>query len=236
MVPYATVTMGPAHAYSTCLGKFDDGSDYYTLPMLHVPSTNTTLGDSFDIATFLDENFPTHGAGRLFPPRSRGKWQGYESPAPDVAFAPITTNAGAATEYAAYAKFNLHVDATFSTAMVGYGQYLPFNPKTADAAKAQMCKRAHLNSWDDLVIVGEARKALKEPFRQSLRGLAECFEGGGVFLEGATACYADLIVGGWLNMMSVLMPQDEWEDFRTWHDGVFAKLHDELQAKYFVCN
>lgn len=218
------------------LGKLDDGSDFYTLPMLHIPSTNTTLGDSFDIAIYLDESFPDSGAGQLFPPDSQGKWQGYESPAKDTPFfAPITTNAGTATKYAAYAKFNLHVDATFSAAMIGYGQFLPFNPETASAVKAQMCKRAHLNSWDDLSIVGEAREALKAPFMKNLRGLAECFEGGGVYLEGARACYADLILGGWLNMLSVLMPEDEWNDFRTWHGGVFASLHDELQAKYFAC-
>lgn len=196
--------------------------------MLYIPSTNTALGDSFDIATFLDEPFPESGAGRLFHLGPHGKWQGYEPPAQDVYFAPITINAGAAGKYAAYA--------TFSAVMVGYGQHLPFNPETADAVKERMAKRSHLNSWDDLTIVGEARKASREPSKQSLQGPAECFEGGGVYLKGATACYADLTVGGWLNMLSVLMPLDEWEEFRTWHNGVFAKLHHELQVKYFVCN
>ncbi|KAF1965641.1 hypothetical protein BU23DRAFT_545654 [Bimuria novae-zelandiae CBS 107.79] len=215
--------------------KLDNGSDFFTLPMLRVPSTNTVLGDSFDIANYLDDTFPDSGAGRLFPPDANGKWMQYESPAKDTPFfAPITTNVGAKHE--AYAKFNFHVDATFSAAMIGYSQYLPFNLETADAVKAIMCKRAHLKSWDDLSITGEARKASKDPFMENLKGLAECFEdGGGVYLEGQRPCYADLILGGWVNMLSQIMPVEEWEDFRTWHGGVFAGLHDELQEKYFVC-
>lgn len=34
---------------------------------------------------------------------------------------------------------------------------------------------------------------------------------------------------GWLNMLSIIMPGDEWKDFRTWHNGVFARLHDPLR-------
>jgi glutathione S-transferase len=59
--------------------------------------------------------------------------------------------------------------------------------------------------------------------------------GSGPFLEGERANYADLIVGAWLNMLSLLMPEDEWKEFRTWHGGVFARLHDALQESYWVC-
>jgi hypothetical protein len=38
-----------------------------------------------------------------------------------------------------------------------------------------------------------------------------------------------------LNMLSITMPEAEWKDFRTWHGGVFGRLHDSLQEKYFVC-
>jgi hypothetical protein len=36
-------------------------------------------------------------------------------------------------------------------------------------------------------------------------------------------------------MLSVTTPEKEWKDFRTWHAGVFAKLHDALQERYFKC-
>ncbi|KAF2641572.1 hypothetical protein P280DRAFT_469173 [Massarina eburnea CBS 473.64] len=212
--------------------KLDDGSDYYTLPMLQDPTEGQVIGDSFDIANYLEETFPNAG-GRLFPSDSTGTGLDYESPHKDKpVFAPITTNEGSRHE--AYARFNFHVDATFSPNMMLFGQYLPFNPKTAEATKALMCKRAHLDSWDDLSVQGEAREQLKTAFKASLTSLAQLFmiHENGPYLEGRQANYADLIVGGWLNFLSITLPEEEWKDLRTWHNGVFARLHDALQEKY----
>jgi glutathione S-transferase len=215
--------------------KLDDGSDYYTLPMLQDPVSGKVVGDSFDIANYLEDTFPDSG-GVLFPPNSTRTGLDYESPNKDTPFyAPITTNKGAKHE--AYAQFNLHVDATFSAYVILYTQYLPFNPDTADDAKALFVKRAHFNSWEDMRVKDEAREPLKAKFKEALTSLAQPFtvHGSGPYLEGEHANYADMIVGGWLNMLSVLMPEQEWKDFRTWHGGVFARLHDALQKNYFVC-
>lgn len=205
--------------------------------MLRDPTaSDKVIGDSFDIANYLEDNFPDSGES-LFPADSTLTGLDYESPHKDTPFfAPLTLNLGAKNE--AYARFNTHVDATFTANMVGYGQYLPFNPATADAVKALMAKRAHLNSWDDICISDpEKRKAIMESFKKGLTTLAQLYmiHDSGPFLEGQRATYADLIVGGWLNMFSIIMPKDEWKEFRTWHDGVFARLHDALQEKYFVC-
>jgi glutathione S-transferase len=74
-------------------------------------------------------------------------------------------------------------------------------------------------------------------FKAALTSLAQLFlvNEKGPYLEGKQATYADLIVGGWLNMLSITMPKEEWKDFRTWHGGVFAQLHDALQEIYFEC-
>ena len=40
-------------------GKKPDGTPYYTLPAIHDPSTNTFLADSFLIAEYLEETYPT---------------------------------------------------------------------------------------------------------------------------------------------------------------------------------
>jgi glutathione S-transferase len=70
-------------------------------------------------------------------------------------------------------------------------------------------------------------------FRADLGTLAALFGAeGGPFLEGERASYADLIVGGWLNMLEVVMPAEEWVEFRGWYGGVFARLHDVLQERY----
>jgi glutathione S-transferase len=215
--------------------KFDDGSDYYTLPMLRDPASGRVIGDSFDIANYLEDNFPDSG-GCLFPPNSTRTGLDYESPNKDaVFFAPLTTNEGAQRE--AYARFNTQVDTTFSSHVVLVAQYLPFNPKTAEEAKALFAKRAHLNSWVDLKIQGEAREQLRAAFKVALTSLAKLFtvHENGPYLEGESANYADLIVGGWLNLLSSAMPEEEWKDFRTWHGGVFARLHDALQENYFEC-
>lgn len=99
-----------------------------------------------------------------------------------------------------------------------------------------MTKRAHLSSWDDICIQGEAREQLRAAFKEDLTTLAQLFMiyESGPYLEGKYPTYADLIVGGWLNMLSATMPDQEWKEFRTWYGGVFARLHDVLQENYFV--
>lgn len=74
-------------------------------------------------------------------------------------------------------------------------------------------------------------------FKESLASLAQPFtvNESGPYLEGKEANYADLIVGGWLNMLSIIMPKDEWEEFRSWYGGALARLHDALQEDCFVC-
>jgi glutathione S-transferase len=215
--------------------KLDDGSDFYTLPMLRDPISGTVVGDSFEIANYLEDMFPDSG-GRLFPADSTCTGLEYESPAKDTAFiAPLTSNEG--SKNAAYARFNWHVDATFTAYVVLVGQYMPFNPHEADAVRALFAKRAHVSSWDVLSVQGEAREQLKVAFKEALTSLAQLFmvHKTGPYLEGKDANYADLIVGGWLNMFSATMPEEEWKDFRTWHNGVFAQLHDALQENYFQC-
>jgi glutathione S-transferase len=212
--------------------KLDDGSDYYTLPMVQDPASGKVLGDTFDIANYLDDTFPDSG-GRLFPSDSTRTGLDYESPNKDMVFyAPLTTNKGSKNED--YAKFNVHVDATFTSHVGLVSRYIPFNPETAEAAKALFVKRAHLNSWDDMSLSDEAKEQIRASFKEALTSLAQLFtvHESGPYLEGEHANYADLIVGGWLNMFNVLMPEEEWKDFRTWHGGVLARLHDALQESY----
>jgi glutathione S-transferase len=215
--------------------KLDDGSDYYTLPMLQDPASGRVIGDSFDIANYLEDTFPNSG-GCLFPQDITGTGLDYESPHKDTAFfAPLTSNLGSKNE--AYARFQRHVDTTFSSYVVLLAEYLPMNPSSADGVKAVFVKRAHLKSWDDLCIHGEARQQLMVAFNEALSSLAEmlAIHQSGPYLEGERPTYADMIVGGWLNMLSATMPEAEWKNFRTWHGGVFAHLHDSLQEKYFQC-
>ncbi|KIW94222.1 uncharacterized protein Z519_05538 [Cladophialophora bantiana CBS 173.52] len=215
--------------------KLDDGSDFYTLPMLQNLASGKFVGDSFDIANYLEDTFPDCG-GCLFPLDSTRTGLDYESPNKDtVFFAPLTSREG--SQNGAYARFNVHVDATFSAHVVLVAQYMPLPPNTAEAIKALFVKRAHLSSWDDVCVQGKVREQIRAAFKVALKSLADLFmvHETGPYLEGKQANYADLIVGGWLNMLSATMPEEEWKDFRTWHNGVFARLHDALQENCFEC-
>jgi glutathione S-transferase len=215
--------------------KLDDGSDYYTLPMLEDPATGRVIGDSFDIAEYLEDTFPESG-GCLFPADSTRTGLDYESPDKDMPFlVPLTPRRDGKHED--YARFNWHVDSTFTAYVALVGSYLPFNPASAETVREMFVKRAHLSSWEDLCVTGEARKQLMTAFEAGLASLAELYvvHKDGPYLEGSRATYADLIVGGWLTMMSATMPAEEWKEFRTWHGGVLARLHDALQKHYFVC-
>jgi len=215
--------------------SFRDGSDFFTLPILQNSATGEIIGDSFDIANYLEDTFP-HSGGCLFPPNSTRTGLDYESPNKDMLFlVPLTSREGA--KNSDYARFNVQIDATF-TAYVGLvAEYLPFNSDTTEATRTVFLKRAGLKSWDDMAIRGETREQMKTAFKQGLTSLAQLFmvHERGPYLEGKEANYADLIVGGWLSMLSTTMPRDEWIDFRTWHGGIFARLHDALQINYFKC-
>lgn len=183
--------------------KHADGSDFPTLPILQDPSTNLLVGDSFDIALHLHNISPSTP---LFPPQS----------------------------IALHRTFNAYVDQLFSfrggAQLAGY--YQRFDPKTEADDKGEFLRRIPgLRSWEDLhVPVGSAaRLKIVADFKEALgSGLAVWFvnRDKGPFIEGATPMFADFIIGGWLMFMRWA---PEWEEMKTWHDGVWGRLSDALE-------
>ncbi|KAF3484118.1 uncharacterized protein GIQ15_03442 [Arthroderma uncinatum] len=206
--------------------KFADGSDFYTLPIIEDPTTNSSVGDSFDIAVYLQKTYPDAGAGDLFPAQTI-----------DYTFTPDSAIAVPLSDipesgFPEYAKFNVHVDAAFSAHAQLSVQCFPFDPATAEISKAEFARRAGVSSWDDFTLVGEAREKVKDSLRNTLGGLAKLFlkDTSGPFILGKRTCYADIIVGGWLRMMRATLSESEWEEVRSWHDGLFGQLHDALEV------
>lgn len=206
--------------------KFADGSDFFTLPIIEDHTTNSSVGDSFDIAVYLQKTYPNSGAGDLFPPQTLD----YVFTPPAAIAVPLSDCREG--EFSEYAKFNMYVDGAFSTHVQLTVQCFPFDPATAEISKAEFARRAGVSSWDDFSLVGEAREKTKESFRDTLGELAKLFrkDTSGPFVLGTNACYADLIVGGWLRMMRAALPGSEWEELRSWHDGIFGQLHDALEV------
>lgn len=205
--------------------KFADGTDFYTLPIIEDPATGALLGDSFDIASYLQKTYPDSGAGDLFPAQTL-----------DYTFVddtiPVPLSEIPESGFPEYAKFNVHVDAAFTAHSQLSVECFPFDPSTAEISKAEMARRVGVSSWDDFALVGEAREKVKASFRDTLADLGKLFlkDASGPFLLGSKASYADFIVGGWLHMMHGTLPANEWEELKGWHEGLFGQLFDALEV------
>ncbi|KAK3943203.1 hypothetical protein QBC46DRAFT_361947 [Diplogelasinospora grovesii] len=195
--------------------KFANGTDYYTLPIIEDPATDSLVGDSFDIAVYLQKTYPNLGAGNLFPPQTLNYVFTY-----DMILVPLTKCRQ--SEFLEYAKFNVNVDAAFSTHVQLAVQAFHFDPATEEASKAEF----------DFTLVGEAREKVKDSFQNMLDGLAKLFlrDTTELFLLRTRANYANMIVDAWLRMMRVTLSKSEWEEVRSWHGGLFGRLHDALEV------
>ncbi|KAG9698034.1 hypothetical protein KCU95_g2923, partial [Aureobasidium melanogenum] len=199
--------------------KYGDGSDYYTLPVITDPNTNENIGDSFDIAVYLQKTYPGSGLD-LFPEQKLDYVYTPDQPSP----VPLTDIRGG--EHDNYAEFNMSVDAVFTEHVILMAHGMPMDA----AGKQVFVERAGVDSFDAFAFVGEPRKQMMLSFERKLEGLANIFrrDDSGPFVLGAKASYADLIVGAWLRMASRTLESTEWQALKGWHGGVFGQLHDAL--------
>ncbi|KAJ8083027.1 hypothetical protein PM082_008890 [Marasmius tenuissimus] len=179
--------------------QFASGEDFYTLPVIHDQEKAEIVGDSFDIAVYLDKTYPDSG-DRLFP------------------------NGVAMT-----AAFNKYFEAIFQRFGTLYVHGIPFNPETADISKAEFCRRAGVERWEQLSAEGEERKKKLEELKLALGDVAKVYTySSGPWLEGGRSpTYADLVVGGWMVMLRKTLR--EWDDLKTWHDGLWGRIDSELE-------
>ncbi|KAK0737335.1 hypothetical protein B0T21DRAFT_162457 [Apiosordaria backusii] len=233
-VPYSTewVQMPDITKVRTSLGaspcrKFADGTDFYTLPVLKDSSTGAIVGDSFDIALYLQETFPDAG-GDLFPPQDLN----FVCPGALEILVPLSKREDVA--HKDYSKFNTNVDWAFTIHAQLMGTGMRFDPEVEEQVKAEFVRRLGAKSWEDMGVYGEAREKLLVSLRETLTDLAALYkrDTSGPFLLGNQASHADFIVGGWLRMQHKTLPESEWKQIEEWHDGVFGKLHAALQERY----
>ncbi|KAI0397965.1 hypothetical protein F5Y17DRAFT_256033 [Xylariaceae sp. FL0594] len=184
---------------------FPDGEPFYTLPVIRDVSGDkeTLVGDSFDIAVHLEKKYPD---------------------------GPSLFRNGSVPLYAA---FNKQVDDLFFHGVPLVTAGFPFNPETEAECKAEMCRRARLDRFEDFLIPDDARRAVLAKLESALGDVAklsrfaEDKDGSPFFSGGDVPDYADIILGGWLNFFKETVP--EFEEIRTWHGGRWGKLHDALE-------
>jgi hypothetical protein len=205
--------------------NFADGTEFYTLPIVTDAKTGAKLGDTLDIANWLQDTFPSAGAGDLFPS------QDLTYDCPGIMIVPLSEPKD--NIHADYAKFNHSVDNAFTlhTQLAAEGQR--WDPELVDGIRAEMTRRTGM-SWEQIAVRGEARVKLMASLHDTLRDLAALFQRDttGPFLLGTKPNYADIIVGGWLRMFSMTVLDSEWEEIQGWHGGVFGKLHAALQERF----
>ncbi|TFK95786.1 hypothetical protein BDV98DRAFT_651866 [Pterulicium gracile] len=173
----------------------------HPLPVIHDLSTGKIVGDTFDIALYLDEAYPD--GPRLIQPHSVG----------------------------AHAALNTHIDAIFTASSELCLSGLLFNPDTGGGFRAEFFRRAGKERFEDLIMDDEARVQAMEQFQVALSNLTKIFRSRdeGPFLEGAKATYGDLMIGGWLMWIYKTGRPDEWEQISGWHDGLLGNLHKGLE-------
>lgn len=212
-----------------------DGSEYYTLPVLKNSKTGEVIGDSFDIALYLDKLYPD--GPTLVAPMTRGLLK----------------------------AFNAQVDYIFTNHVLLMAAGMPFNPAVEEESKKIFVDRACATSFDFFVVKGEAREKLLASFEKALEELARAYQQSeGPFLEGHRPTYADLIVGGWIvsfacrgklfsslasnSVRRCLMPGiltvgtqgmtkeccAEWKVIAGWHDSLLGKLHEALAQHWTI--
>ncbi|GMK58048.1 hypothetical protein CspeluHIS016_0500800 [Cutaneotrichosporon spelunceum] len=203
--------------------KFNDGTDFYTLPILD--DNGTLLGDSYDIALHL-ASLPLPGPA-LFP--ALGPLLDFKLADDVPLLVPLTDVSD--RPYPAYAAWNMAIDAAFTAHTAPCTLGFPFDPATRAQTQAEFVRRAapYVSSWDAFALTGEARESTLLSLEKTLGGIAQLYaRNPGPFL-GGEASYADCVVCAWLLMLAGTLPPEEWARVREWHGGMFARLFDAME-------
>lgn len=202
-----------------------DGSPYHTLPVIKDASTGIIIGDSFEIALYLDKTYTssptliaagTTGLTAAFNAHVDGLFTKYVVLADRIPMPPRVADKvkdifAKRAEVAGFADMQL--DATGREALLRQ-----FEHALGELAKAYR----HVGGTTDYFWLPAGTAAAQS--QNAGRGQP------GPYLEENGPVYADLIVGAWLAMMSECMRPKEWQMLKSWQDGFWGRLHDALSA------
>ncbi|KAH9480870.1 Glutathione S-transferase-like protein ustS [Psilocybe cubensis] len=179
----------------------------YTLPAIHDPATNTYLSNSFDIARYLDRTYPNKP--HIFPHNTAGV-------------------------QAPFARaFALNMEPIFNFLIPEECAVL--NPRSQEYFRRTRKELFRVERLEDLIPKGEKRVTewakVKLGLDKTDKWFKEAEENNGPFIMGATPCWADFVVGGYMSWARAVWGEEseEWEDIASWNDGRWKRFVEGLK-------
>ncbi|KAF8079137.1 hypothetical protein FPV67DRAFT_1467644 [Lyophyllum atratum] len=186
-------------------GKRPDGSPLYTVPIIHDPSTNTTVADSIAIAEYLDKTYPD--TPKLLPTGT-------------VALQNAFTNAFFATGMPA---LQFAMPATHRILTSGSDAYFRLHRE-----------KAFGKTMETLTPTGPARDeewAKVKAGLSTVDGWLQAAKAEGPYFGGKTPCFSDFFVAARLMWYRQIFGENspEWTDIKTWDEGRWAAYVESLK-------
>ncbi|KAI0076477.1 hypothetical protein K474DRAFT_1622947 [Panus rudis PR-1116 ss-1] len=193
--------------------KKADGSDYYTLPLIHDPSTNTIVSDSLLIARYLDRTYPD--TPPLFPKGTHAVQAGFIGAVDD-----------------AMTRSIFPLVAAFACNYLNESSHRFFR----ETREPRVGKLEEMAPWGTEK-GEEVWKRTEEKFGRVADWLdANKLDGTtGPFVFGENISHADTFIGGRLIWAKTVWGEDsrEWKRLATWHGGRwdrFLQVLDQYSA------
>ncbi|KAH8091020.1 hypothetical protein BXZ70DRAFT_994086 [Cristinia sonorae] len=190
-------------------GTNSDGSDYYSLPVLYDPSTDTVVPDSTDIAHYLDKTYPD--TPPLFPPGTRGFHASFRT-----AFVAVLGRT-----HSLWKIVVLRACLNLSERSAAYFR------RTREAEEEM--------TLEEIAPEGEVREKVFKDLEEDLAKMAKWYQAAedGPFIMGETLCQADIMIAGQLIWARVLLGKDskDWKRIAAMDSGFWGRFLENL-AKY----
>ncbi|KAJ7695987.1 hypothetical protein B0H17DRAFT_1198308 [Mycena rosella] len=180
-----------------------DGSPYYSLPVIHDPNTGAIVSDSARIADYLDAAYPN--TPKLIPAGTHTLQESFR--------------------VAAYNATRQHLRPYVIPAVAGI-----LRPRSKEYYVRT--REEHFNKkLADVVPTGEAHEAAWKEVEAGYNRIKGWMRDGDNFVMGDTISFADFVIAGDLQwcMKGFGADSDKWKDMLRWDGGRWAKLLDDLK-------
>lgn len=200
-----------------------DGTPYHTLPVIQDSSTGALVGDSFEIALYLDKTYPD--ARRLIQPGATGLTAAFNAQVD-----------GLFTKYVILADqmcFDPSVAAKCFEIFAKRAEIMKVKTLQLDAESREKLFVQFENALGEFVkcyyhVGGTTDYFWSETGTSKAQAQHSNRQQVGPYLDGEEPSYPDLIVGAWVAMLSESMKPEDWQRVRKFQGGFWGRLHDAL--------